>query len=125
MNRLEPNLLLAVSTGIALILLVVTAGAFGQPGAAVKYPIIALVCVIAFVFGNALLARRMNRITPPMIHPETPATAAWAGIFPVVVMAFAAVPVFWTGHDYGLLVIIGAVMFGVTVESAVKARRPR
>jgi hypothetical protein len=31
--------------------------------------------------------------------------------------------VFVPGLDYGLLVIIAAVWFGVTVESAIKARR--
>ena len=122
MNRLEPNLLLAVSTGVALLLLIATAALFGAPGGAIKYPIIAFVCVVTFVFGNAFMARRMNRVTPPMINVDTPATAAWASIFPTLVILFAAIPLFWSGHDYGLLVIIGAVMTGVTIQSALRAR---
>jgi hypothetical protein len=48
--------------------------------------------------------------------------AAWASLFPMVVILCAAIPVFWPGPDYGLLIIIAAVWFGVTVESALKAR---
>ena len=121
--RLEPNLLLSISTGIALVLLIMTAALFGEPGGAVKYPIIAAVCVIAFVAGNSILARRMGRVTPPMVHPDAPATAAWSSIFPLLVILFAGVPLIWSGHDYGLLIIIAAVIFGLTVESAVKARK--
>lgn len=123
MKRLEPNFLLAVSTVIALILLIATAALFGAPGGALKYPIIAVICVIAFVIGNGMMARRMGRITPPMINLDTPATAVWAGGFPVVVMLFAVIPLIWSGHDYGLLVIIASVMAGVTIESALKVRR--
>ena len=123
MNRFEPNLLLAVSTGVALLLLIATAALFGAPGGAIKYPIIALVCVVAFVVGNSIMARRLNRVTPPMINADTPTTATWAAVFPTLLIAFAAIPLFWSGHDYGLLVIIGAVMTGVTIESALKARR--
>ena len=123
MKRFEPNFLLAVSTLIALILLIATAALFGAPGGAIKYPVIAVICVVAFVIGNGMVARRMGRVTPPMINLDTPATAAWAGGFPVVVMLFAAIPLIWSGYDYGLLIIIASVMAGVTVESALKARR--
>ncbi|WGM31076.1 hypothetical protein [Brevundimonas sp. NIBR11] len=123
MKRIEPNFLLAVSTVIALSLLIVTGAVFGEPGGAVKYPIIAVICVVAFVVGNGMMAGRTGRITPPLINLDTPATAAWAGAFPMIVMAFAAIPLLWTGHDYGLLVILASVIAGVTVESALKARR--
>lgn len=123
MKRLEPNLLLAVSTVIALILLIMTAALFGAPGGALKYPLIAVICVVAFVIGNGMMAARMGRATPPMISLDAPATAVWAGGFPAVVMLFAAIPLIWSGHDYGLLIIIASVMAGVTVESALKARR--
>ena len=121
MKRLEPNLLLAVSTVIALSLLIMTAAVYGAAGGAIKYPIIAVICVVAFVIGNGMMAGRTGRVTPPMISLEAPATAVWAGLFPLVVMLFAAVPLIWSGHDYGLLIIIASVMAGVTVESAIKA----
>lgn len=39
-----------------------------------------------------------------------------------MVIAMACAPVFFAGHDYGLLVIIASVIFGATVESAIRAR---
>ena len=92
MKRLEPNLLLAVSTVVTLCLLIMTSAVYSAPGGAIKYPIIALICVAAFVIGNGMMAARMGRITPPMISLETPATAVWAGGFPIMVMLFAAIP---------------------------------
>ena len=41
----------------------------------------------------------------------------------LVLLLVAAVPVFWPGPDYGLLVLIAEIWFGTTVESALKARR--
>lgn len=46
-----------------------------------------------------------------------------AGLFPMLLILAAGIPILWPGHDYGLLIIIAAVWFGVTAESAVKARR--
>ena len=123
MNRLEPNLLLATTCVTILILLLVTASTFGVPGGAVKYPLMAAICVIAFIIGNSLLQRQMKRTTPPMISLDAPRSAAWAGLFPMVLMILAGIPVFWTGHDYGLMIIIGSVMTGLTIESAIKARK--
>ena len=39
----------------------------------------------------------------------------------VLLVLFAVIPLIWSGHDYGLLIIIGSVMAGVTIESAIKA----
>ncbi|MNE15672.1 hypothetical protein D3C80_1085910 [compost metagenome] len=58
-----------------------------------------------------------------MIHPEAASTAVWASLFPALIILAAGVPVIFPGHDYGLLVIIAAVFFGGTVESAIKARQ--
>jgi hypothetical protein len=123
LSRLEPNLLLAIATAIPLALLVMTAGAFGEPGQALKYALLAVTCSIGFVFLNGLMRRRTGRERQPMIRLETPGTAVWAGLFPLFLIFASAIPVFWPGHDYGLLVIIAAVLFGVTVESAMAARR--
>ena len=124
MNRIEPNALLAISTGVALILLIMTASVFGEPGNTVKYVISAIICAAAFVLLNGRMARMMKRPTvQPMIHPNAPGTAVWAGLFPLIVIAMACAPVFFAGHDYGLLVIIASIIFGLTVDSAVRARR--
>ena len=124
MKRIEPNVLLAISTTVSLLLLLLTAVVYGEVGAAgeIKYPLMAAICIVGYVFGNMLMQRQLKRVTPPMIHADKPSTAAMAGVFPLVVMLLAAVPVFWAGRDYGLFVIIASVMTGATIESAMKAR---
>lgn len=124
MKRLEPNLLLAVTTGFALLLVVMTTTVYGPPIGLIRNPLLAILCAAGFVLLNPVMLRMM-KITPrpPSIHPDSPGSAAWATLFPMMVIAAAAVPVFLPGPDYGLLVIIASVFFGVTVESAIKARR--
>lgn len=124
MRRFEPNLLLAVTTGFALLLVIITATVYGPPIGLIRNPLLAIICAGGFVLLNPMLLRMM-KITPrpPLIHPDAPGTAVWAAIFPMMVMAAAAVPVFWPGHDYGLLVLIASIWFGATAESALKARR--
>lgn len=124
MKRLEPNLLLAVSTAFALALVLMTASLFGAPGTTLRNVLLAVVCTGGFVLLNPIAQRLMKAPSrPPMIHPDSPGTVVWAGLFPMLVIAAAAVPVFWPGKDYGLLVLIASVWFGGTVESAIKARR--
>lgn len=125
MKRIEPNLLLALSCLLTLSLVMLTGAMFGEPGGALKYPLMGAIVIVAFVIGNGMMQRRMGRVTPPLISLETPQTAVWAAILPFLLMLFAAVPVIWSGHDYGLLIIIGSVLTGVAVESAIKARPPK
>lgn len=123
MIRIEPNLLLAVTTGVAVALLVTTASVFGEQGQAMKYIILVGLCSAGFVVLNGLWSRRLNLRRPPMVHAGAASTAVWASLFPLMVILAAAVPLVFPGHDYGLLVIIAAVWLGVTVESALKARQ--
>ncbi|EGF94913.1 Uncharacterised protein [Brevundimonas diminuta] len=123
MKRIEPNLLLAVATAIPLILLIATATLFGAPGQLVKYVMIALIVPVAFVPMNAVMRRKMGWVRPPMIHPQAASTAVWASLFPALIILAAGVPLIFPGHDYGLLIIIAAVFFAGTVESAIKASR--
>lgn len=124
MNRLEPNTLLAISTAVALALLLTTASVFGAPGNGLKYVIVAVVCSVLFVSLNGWMLRLMKRPAPqPMIRADAPSTAAWASLFPLLVMIAAAIPVFFPGHDYGLLVLIAAIWFAVTADSAIRAQR--
>lgn len=123
MTRIEPNLLLALTTGVAVALLVTTAAVFGEPGRALKYLVLAVVVPVSYVVLNGLWSRRMKLQRPPMVHAEAATTAVWASLFPLLVILAAAVPLLFPGHDYGLLVIIAAVWLGVTVESALKARQ--
>jgi uncharacterized membrane protein len=43
-------------------------------------------------------------------------------VIPVLVLTFSAVPVILPGQDVALLVIIGTVLFGLTVRSAMRVR---
>ncbi|KQW83746.1 hypothetical protein [Brevundimonas sp. Root1279] len=123
MKRLEPNLLLAISTGFALVLAVMTTVLFGPPEAMLRNPLMAIICAGGFILLNPRLARMMGQPPrPPMINRDTPTSAVWATLFPLIIILLAAIPVFWPGHDYGLIVIIAAVIFGLTAESALKAR---
>ena len=123
MKRIEPNLLLALATAVPLALLVATASLFGEPGHMLKYVLLAVACSAGFVVFNGMMAKRMGLQRPPMIHPEAASTAIWASLFPLLLILGAAIPVFVPGFDYGLLVVIGSIWFGVTVESAIKARQ--
>lgn len=124
MKRFEPNLLLAVTTGCALLLVVITTVIYGPPAALLRNPLLAIICAGGFVLLNPVMLRMLKIAPrPPLIHPDSRSTAAWATLFPMLVIAAAAVPVFWPGPDYGILVLIASVWFGATVESAIKASR--
>ena len=123
MKRLEPNLLLAVTTGFALVLVTLTASVYGAGGPLLNV-LLAVFCSGGFVLLDPIMMRAMKRPARlPMIHPDNRGSAAWAGLFPMVVILCAAIPVFWPGPDYWLLIVGAAVWFGATVESALKARR--
>lgn len=117
-------MLLAVSAGLTLLLAVISATAFGPPIGVVRNPLLAVLCTLGFLLLNPMLIKRMGRPPqPPMINPQAPGSVVWAGLFPLIMTGLAAVPVFWPGHDYGLVVIIASVMFAVTLQSALTARR--
>ncbi len=123
MKRIEPNLLLAAVTALPLALLITTATLFGEPGQLIKYVATAIIVPLAFVPLNKMMTARMGMARPPMIHPEAASTAVWASIFPALIFLAAAIPIFFPGHDYGLLIVFASVFFAGTVESAFKARR--
>lgn len=126
MTRIEPNLLLAISTGIGLALVILTATTYGAGEPLVRNALLALICGGSFIALNPLLMKALKQPPrPPMIHADVRGGLLWAGVFPLVVMIAAMVPVVRPGYDYGLLIIIAAVWFGVTVESALKARAVR
>jgi hypothetical protein len=123
LNRLEPNALLALSSAFALVLVVLTSVVYGPQVGLIRNPLLAIICAGGFVLLNPRLERAMKRPErPPMISQEAPGTAIWAALFPMMILICAAIPVLWQGRDYGLLVIIAAVLFGATAESALKAR---
>ncbi len=121
--RLEPNALLAVTTGCSLGLLIGSAAIFGEPGLLLKYVLIAIVVTAVFPPMNNFMRRRMGLPTNAIITLESPKSALWATLYPGMITLLALIPMFWTGRDFGLLVIIGAVWFGGTISSALVARK--
>jgi len=125
--RIEPNLLLAIATGIPLLLLTLTATVYGEPGPEWRYPFLAGLYTVMYVGLNKPLSKlmRMRVDRPSMISMDVPMSILWASSFPGLVMVMAAIPFLVRGHDYGLLVVIASIMFGITVDSAMKAlKRP-
>lgn len=123
MRNLEPNLLLAISTGFAVVFLVIAASLYGPSTLLVRNVLMAIICAGGFVLLNPMLMRMTKQpARPPMVTSDNPGSALWASLFPVIVIGMAAVAVFLPGPDYGLMVIIGAVLLGAAVESAIKAR---
>jgi hypothetical protein len=121
--RIEPNMLLAVTTANALALLIASATLFGAPGQLVKYLIIAVAVPAAAIPLNRMWRKKMGWNRTAMIHPMAASTAIWAAIFPAMISLLAVVPFVWPLKDYGLLVLIGSIWFGLTLESALIARR--
>lgn len=124
MTRIEPNLLLAIATGIPLLLLTMTATVYGEPGPVWLNPVLAVLYTVIFVGLNKPLSKlmKLNADRPPMISPLAPTSAIWAGIFPTIVTVMAVVPFFIRGFNYGLMVVIGSILLGITIQSALTAR---
>jgi len=69
LKRLEPNLLLAVTTGFALVLVTLTASVYGA-GEPLRNLLLAVICSGGFVLLNPILMRTMKTpARPPLIHP--------------------------------------------------------
>jgi hypothetical protein len=119
--RLEPNLLLALSTTLALALLVLTASVFGKPEYATRYAVMAVVCGGVFLLTGPMMAKAMKMpAQAPLIQPGVPAIAV---LLPLVVMTFAAAPLVVPGKDVALLIIIASVFAGLAIRSALAARQ--
>lgn len=121
--RLEPNALLAITSGCSLALLIGSASIFGLPGQLLKYVIIAVVVSVAYPPMNAFMRRRMGQQPTSIVTLESERSAMWATLFPAMITLMALVPIIWSGHDYGLLIIVASVFFGGTVGSALNARK--
>ena len=121
MKRFEPNLLLAVTTAFALILMVMTASLSASTMTALKYVGLAIACSVGFVVLNKAFMAMRKRKPRVLITPENPAVMILAAVFPIVVLLSAVLPLL--APDYGFMIIIAAVFTGLTAESALEARR--
>lgn len=121
MKQLDPNVLLALTTLSALLLLITTATLFGTPEPWWRYLATGVVVVAAYLAMNRFIGGWFSSNQPPLIVPEAPKTAAWAATFPLLILIASAAPLVWPGLDYGLAVIIAGIWFGLTIRSALKS----
>lgn len=123
MKRSEPNALLALTTVTALALLICSAAVFGEPGNLFKYIAIAIVVPVAFIPLNRMWRKRIGMNNGPMITPNVSSATFFSAIFPAMITLAAFIPFFWPYKDYGILVLVGAVWAGLTIDSALIARK--
>ena len=123
MKRIEPNLLLAITTAFALMLMVVTASLSAPMMTALKYVGLAIACSAGFVLLNKAFMAARKRKPRVLISAEHPGVVILAAIFPLVVLLSAVLPLLAPTADYGFMIIIAAVFTGLTAESALEARR--
>jgi hypothetical protein len=116
------NLLLAVVTGVSLAALVAAATYAAPPGHEKRFVYLAPATVLVYLLVSRFLARAAAP-RPPLIQPGAPVTMWMALILPLIIIACAVAAMIWPGQDFGVLVIMGAVWFGLTIDSAVRARK--
>lgn len=121
--RFEPNTLLAITTGCAMGMLIGSASIFGEEGLLLKYVLTTILVVACYVPLNGWMLKRMGRPALPLIRLDSPHSAMWANIYPGLIGILAFVPLIFAGKDFGLMVVIAAVWFAITVGSALNARK--
>lgn len=123
MKRIDANVLLAVSTLSALALLVMSATIFEPANPTWRYVATAAVVTVAFLAIQPFAPRFMKMNKGPLIRADVPTSAFWAAIYPGLIILSAALPPLFPGVSFGLAVVIAAVFFGSTVESAIMSLR--
>jgi hypothetical protein len=121
--KLDANALLAVTSVVALALIVMTSIAFGPEGVAPKYVGAALMSVLGFLFLNRLYMISRKRKPRALIQPDAPVTIILAMVFPMAMVLSAALPLIAPNGDYGLMIIMAGVFTGLAIQSAAAARR--
>ena len=117
MNR-TPNVLLAVTSVLALFLVALSAIVMGPGEKAPVYLACALFSAIGFIVLNGLWMHSRKRKPKPLIDRHAPATIVMAMVFPLVIIVSAALPLIGPNGDYGLMLIMAGVWTGLTLQSA-------
>lgn len=123
MSRIGPNLLLAVATGFAFLLVVASVTLYGGDEPWWRHPATAVMVVLAYLALQPLTRRLMKTPRRPLVSREAPQSAIWAAAYPGLLILLAFLPLIFPGRGFGLLVIMAAVIFGATIDSALAARR--
>ncbi len=123
MKRIDPNVLLAVTTLFAVSLLVMSATVFGPADPPWRYVATAAVVTVVFLALQPFVPRFMKLKKGPLVIAEAPSSAVWAAIYPGLIILAAALPPLFPGVSFGLAVVIAAVFLGSTIESAIMSLR--
>lgn len=122
MNRIGPNGLLAVATGFAFLLVIASVTLYGSDLPWWRHIVTGVVVVIAYILLQPMARKMMKTERRPLVSAASPETAVWAAVYPGILIISAALPMLFPGTSFGLLVVIGAVIFGATIESVRAAR---
>lgn len=120
--KLDANALLAVTTVLALTLIVTVAVSLGPDGVGPKYIGAALMSVFGFLFLNRLWMTSRKRKPKALIQPDQPITLIMAMTFPLAMMLSAVLPLIAPNGDYGIMIIMAGVFTGLAIQSAAAAR---
>ena len=123
MNR-TPNVLLAVTSVLALFLVAFSAISTATAERAPVYLACALFSAIGFIVLNGLWMHSRKRKPKPLIDRAAPVTLILAMVFPMAIILSAALPLIAPAGDYGLMLIMAGVWTGLTLQSARAALKP-
>ena len=116
MNR-NVNILLAVTSVLALFLVTFSAISTASAERAPVYLACALFSALGFMLLNGLWMHSRKRKPKPLIDRHAPATIVMAMVFPLVIIVSAALPLIGPNGDYGLMLIMAGVWTGLTLQS--------
>ena len=123
MNR-TPNVLLAVTSVLALFLVAFSAISTATAERAPVYLACALFSALGFMILNGMWMHSRKRKPKPLIDRAMPATIVMAMVFPLAIILSAVLPLIAPAGDYGLMLIMAGVWTGLTLQSARAALKP-
>ena len=117
MNR-TPNVLLAVTSVLALFLVAFSAISTATAERAPVYLACALFSALGFMILNGMWMHSRKRKPKPLIDRTAPVTLILAMVFPMAIILSAVLPLIAPAGDYGLMLIMAGVWTGLTLQSA-------
>ena len=117
MNR-TVNVLLAVTSLLALFLVTFSAISTSRPEQAPIYLGCALFSALGFMLLNGLWMHSRKRKPRPLIDRNAPVTVIMAMVFPLAIILSAVLPLIAPAGDYGLMLIMAGIWTGLTLQSA-------
>jgi len=123
LNR-TPNVLLAVTSVLALFLVAFSAISTATAERAPVYLACALFSALGFMLLNGLWMHSRKRKPKPLIDRAAPVTLILAMVFPMAIILSAILPLIAPAGDYGLMLIMAGVWTGLTLQSARAALKP-